>query len=282
MSPSCSEGRRRVPGGAVLALLVGLALPACAPLSVQEEQRLGYQMSRELRGQLVFVRDPVIARYVEDIGRQVLAASPPQPFEYHFYVVEDEDLNAFAAPAGHIYVHTGTVLAARNASELVGVIAHEIGHVAHRHIANNYNRQRNTGLAYQVGVLAGALLGGNLGASAAQLGGGLAATAYLNTFGREAEMEADAFAVDAMPPAGWDPNGLVSFFQTLQAEGGASVPTFLSSHPATADRIAATRARIAQRRSDRSLRVDDGGKLEIIQRRIEILTGGRRQTPKPL
>jgi predicted Zn-dependent protease len=282
MSPSCSEGRRRVPGGAVLALLVGLALPACAPLSVQEEQRLGYQMSRELRGQLVFVRDPVIARYVEDIGRQVLAASPPQPFEYHFYVVEDEDLNAFAAPAGHIYVHTGTVLAARNASELVGVIAHEIGHVAHRHIANNYNRQRNTGLAYQVGVLAGALLGGNLGASAAQLGGGLAATAYLNTFGREAEMEADAFAVDAMPRAGWDPNGLVSFFQTLQAEGGASVPTFLSSHPATADRIAATRARIAQRRSDRSLRVDDGGKLEIIQRRIEILTGGRRQTPKPL
>jgi predicted Zn-dependent protease len=276
MSPSCSDARR------LAALLLALALPACAPLSVQEEQRLGYQMSRELRGQLVFVRDRVVADYVEDIGRAILAAAPPQPFEYHFYVVEDVELNAFAAPAGHIYVHTGTILAARNASELVGVIAHEIGHVAHRHVANNYNRQRNTGIAYQVGVVAAAIFGGNLGASAAQLGGGLAATAYLNQFGREAEMEADAFAVDAMPSAGWDPNGLVTFFQTLQSEGGPHVPSFLSSHPATEDRIAATRARIAQGVTDRSLRRDDGGKLDIIQRRIEILTGGSRTSPRPL
>jgi predicted Zn-dependent protease len=281
MSPRCSERRGRI-RRALAVLTTLLVMPACAPLSVQEEQRLGYQMSRELRGQLVFVRDRVVADYVEDIGRAILAAAPPQPFEYHFYVVEDEDLNAFAAPAGHIYVHTGTILAARNASELVGVVAHEIGHVAHRHVANNYNRQRNTGLAYQVGVLAAYLLGGGVGASAAQLGGGLAATAYLNQFGREAEMEADAFAVDAMPHAGWDPNGLVSFFQTLQAQGGPQVPTFLSSHPATEDRIAATRALIAGQVNDRSLRRDDGGKLEIIQRRIEILTGGSRKTPRPL
>jgi predicted Zn-dependent protease len=280
MSPSCSEAGRRALRAALLA--VALVLTACAPLTVQEEQRLGYQLSRELRGQLVFVRDRVVADYVEDIGRDILAAAPPQPFEYHFYVVEDPELNAFAAPAGHVYVHTGTILAARNASELVGVVAHEIGHVAQRHVANNYNRQRNTGLAYQVGVLAGALLGGSAGASAAQLGGGLAAMAYLNQFGREAEMEADAFAVDSMPRAGWDPNGLVTFFQTLQAQGGPHVPIFLSSHPATEDRIAATRARIARLATDRSLRRDDGGKLEIIQRRIEILTGGSRKTPRPL
>jgi predicted Zn-dependent protease len=280
MSPSCSEGWRRAQCLALLA--IALALPACAPLSVQEEQRLGYQMSRELRGQLVFVRDRVVADYVADIGRAILAAAPAQPFQYHFYVVEDPELNAFAAPAGHIYVHTGTILAARDAGELVGVVAHEIGHVAHRHVANNYNRQRNTGLAYQLGVLAAGIFGGNAYASAAQLGGGLAATVYLNQFGREAEMEADAFAVDAMPRADWDPNGLVTLFETLMAEGGPRVPTFLSSHPATTDRIAATRARIAKGATDRSLRRDDGGKLEIIQRRIEILTGGGRKTPRPL
>jgi predicted Zn-dependent protease len=280
MSRRCSERRRRAAAAAGLAL--ALALPACAPLSVQEEQRLGYQLSRELRGQLVFVRDKVVADYVADIGREILAAAPPQPFEYRFYVIEDEELNAFAAPAGHVYVNTGTILAARHASELAGVIAHEVGHVAHRHVANNYNRQRNTGLAYQVGVLAGALLGGSAGASAAQLGGGLAAMAYLNQFGREAEMEADAFAVDAMPRARWDPNGLVSFFQTLQAEAGPRVPTFLSSHPATADRITATSARIAKLPRDGSLRRDDGGKLEIIQRRIELLTGATRRAPRPL
>jgi predicted Zn-dependent protease len=262
-------------------LLLALAASACAPISVQEERQLGHQLSRELRGQLVFVRDPVVVGYVQEMGREILAGVPRQPFEYRFYVVEDEELNAFAAPAGYIYVNTGTLLAAKNASELAGVIAHEIGHVAYRHVANNYNRQRNTGLAYRAGVVAAWLFGGGLGASAAQLGGGLAAMAYLNQFGREAEMQADAFAVAAMPRAGWDPNGLLTFFETLQGEGGPHVPAFLSSHPATQDRIDATRTRIAELRVDRSLRRDDGGKLEIIQRRIEILTGASRERSRP-
>jgi predicted Zn-dependent protease len=275
MSPSCSEAGRR--GWLTAGLALGLL--ACGPISIQEEQQLGRQMSRELRGQLVFVRDPVVIDYIEDFGREILIAAGRQPFQYHFYVVEDPELNAFAAPAGHIYIHTGTILAARNASELAGVIAHEIGHVAHRHVANNYNRQRNTGILYQTAVLAAWLFGGGMGASAAQLGGGLAATAYLNQFGREAEMEADAFAVDSMPRANWDPNGLVTFFKTLQAEGGPHVPTFLASHPATEERITATSERIAELTPDGSLRVEDGGKLEIIQRRIEILTGGRHTQP---
>jgi predicted Zn-dependent protease len=265
----------------VAGLLWALSLPACAPLSIPEEEQLGRQMSRDLRSQLVFVRDPIVTAYVEDMGKGILDAAGRQPFEYHFYVVEDPELNAFAAPAGHIYVNTGTILAAKNASELAGVIAHEIGHVAYRHVANNYNRQRNTGILYQAGVFAAWLFGGGIGANAAQLGGGMAATAYLNTFGREAEMQADAFAVDAMPRADWDPNGLVSFFQTIKAQGGPNVPTFLSSHPATQERIDATSTRIAELSPHGSLRVDDGGKLAIIQRRIEILTGTTRgQTKK--
>jgi predicted Zn-dependent protease len=280
MSPSCSESTRRAV--LVAGLLLALALPACAPLSIPEEQQLGRQMSRDLRSQLVFVRDPIVVDYVEDLGKGILDAAGRQPFEYHFYVVEDPELNAFAAPAGHIYVNTGTILAARNASELAGVIAHEIGHVAYRHVANNYNRQRNTGILYQAGVFAAWLFGGGVGANAAQLGGGMAASAYLNTFGREAEMQADAFAVDAMPRANWDPNGLVSFFQTIKAQGGPNVPTFLSSHPATQERIDATSTRIAELSPGGSLRVDDGGKLAIIQRRIEILTGTTRgQSKKP-
>jgi predicted Zn-dependent protease len=182
----------------VLLLLAPLA--ACAPLSIQQEQRLGREMSRELRAQLLFVRDEVVAQYVADIGNQVIEAAGRQPFTYHFYVVEDPELNAFAAPAGYIYVHTGTILAARNASELVAVIAHEVGHVAWRHIANNYNRRMNTGIAYQMGVLVGAAFGGGLGASIAQLGGALAGTVYLKQFGREAETQADAFAVRAGLP----------------------------------------------------------------------------------
>src|SRR5499426_3209303 len=186
------RGARR--GGGLVALL---AL-GCGTLSVPEEQGLGRQMAAEVRRELVFVNDPVIVGYVRNLGESILEAAGPQPFEYRFYVVESDEINAFAAPAGHIYVHTQTILAAKNVSELAGVIAHEIGHVQRRHIAQNYNRQRNMGIGYQAAVLAAALFGGGAAATAASLGGGLAATAYLNSFGRAAELEADSYAVETM------------------------------------------------------------------------------------
>jgi predicted Zn-dependent protease len=272
MPGTCSERRRSRLAPRLLALLL---VVGCGTLTVQEEQALGRQMAGEIRRGLVFLPDRVVERYVRDIGESILRAAGPQPFEYRFYVVEDEDINAFAAPAGHVYVHTQTILAARNASELAGVIAHEIGHVALRHIAQNYNRQRNTGIGYQAAVLAAAVLGGGAAATAAQLGGGLAAMAYLNSFGREAEMEADVFAVDTLPRAGYDPNGLVTFFETLAQEAGGGHSDFLSSHPATADRAAAARARIAAQPPAQGLVVDDNGRLEIIQRRIELVMGDR-------
>ena len=92
----------------------------------------------------------------------VVAAAGPQPFVYHFYVVKDDRINAFALPAGYIYVHTETILAARDVSELAGVIAHEVGHVVRRHVAKNYGRQRGVGSLRRIGVYAAALLGGNI------------------------------------------------------------------------------------------------------------------------
>ena len=267
MSATCSRRARRQRGACVLALLA----IGCGTLSVPEEQSLGRQMAAEVRRELVFVNDPIIVGYVRHIGETILAAAGPQPFEYRFFVVENNEINAFAGPAGYIYVHTQTILAARNASELAGVIAHEIGHVQRRHIANNYNRQRNTEIGYRAAVLAAAMLGGGAAAAATQVGGGLAATAFLNSFGREAEMEADSFAIEAMPRAGYDPNGLVTFFETLQHETNGAPADFLSSHPATADRAAAARAQIAAHPPPEGLQIDDNGRLEIIQRRIELL-----------
>jgi predicted Zn-dependent protease len=222
MFGSCSRSGRGPGLRLAVALLAVLSAAGCGTLSVQEEQALGRQMNGQIRRGLVFLPDRVVEGYVREIGADILRASGPQPFEYHFYVVEDDDINAFAAPAGHIYVNTGTILAAKNVSELAGVIAHEIGHVAERHIAANYNRQRNTGIGVRAAALAAAIFAGPAAASAAQLGGSLAGVAYINSFGREAEMEADAFAVDALPRAGYDPNGLVTFFQTLQGESGGA------------------------------------------------------------
>jgi predicted Zn-dependent protease len=256
---------------------MGLALGACAKPSVQQEQAASDDFVLQVRREVDLLTEPVVVGYVEDIGRRILAAGPPQPFSYHFYVVEDDAINAFAGPAGHIFVHTGTILKSRNLSELAGVIAHEIGHVAERHVAENVARQRTAGLVHKAAVYGAAILGGGLAANAVNLGGGLATMGVLNTFGREAEREADAFAVNALVRAGIDPTGLLTFFELLEREGGgAGVPQFLSSHPAPAERIENTRARVEA--ADRTgLRTTDAGRLEIIQRRIQILTRASRR-----
>jgi predicted Zn-dependent protease len=264
------DRQRRRNAGLLCALL--LLQSACATLTVEEEQSLGDQAAHELRKELDFVRDEWVVRYVQDIGRDIVSVSEPQPYEYRFYVVDDPELNAFALPAGYIYIHTAIILEARNVSELAGVIAHEVGHVARRHIAHNYSRQRNTGLLYQLGAAMASIFVGGYAAAGGQLVGQLAAVAYVNQFTREAEADADAFAVEVLPLAGYDPRGLISFLETMRQQGGAHMPAFLASHPATEDRIAETSALIAAMDLQPGLRVTDNGELEIIQRRIELLT----------
>ena len=254
-------------------LLVFAVACSTAPLTIPEERQLGAEVEKQARQKFQFVRDETVVRYVAGLGSDLLRVMGPQPFEYDFYVIEDDELNAFAVPGGSVYIHTGLILKARNVSELIGVMGHEVGHVYHRHVAENYRRQRNTSIAQQLGVLTAGVLGGGAAAQATDLVTGVGAMAYLNRFGREAEREADAFAVEVLPKAGYDPNGLVTFFATLIKQYGDRGGSFLSSHPATKERIDSTKAMIRARELPARLRQDDDGKLEIIQHRIRLLTG---------
>ena len=258
-------------------LVVALfALSGCTTLSVQEEKKLGHQAQRQVREQFQLMRDAVVVKYIRDIGREMVAASRPSPFDFRFYVVEDEAINAFALPGGALYLHTGLIMQANNAGEIAGVLAHEIGHVTARHVANLYRRQRNTGVGAQVLAIMIAIVSGDANiARAGQFGVGVAAQAYLNTFTKEAESEADILAVETMVRAGYDPEGLITMFETLLEEtaGGFDPPQFLQSHPATAERIAQVRAEIRRHEPLGQARRTDRGKLEIIQNRIELVIG---------
>lgn len=258
-------------------LALALALLACGTPSVQQEQGLGERFVLDVKREVDLFSEPVVVGYVEQIGREILRASPPQPFAFHFYVVEDEEINAFALPGGAIYVHSGTITKAKNAAELAGVIGHEIGHVTARHVAKLYNTNRNTGIAANVLTIAVAILTGNpYVANAASLATGIAATAYTSQFGRDAEREADKLAVEAMIRAGYDPRALGSFFHTLLEENrrtGLKPPPFLMSHPATDERIQNVTTLIEKHPPFTSNRLDDGGKLAIIKRRIELVQG---------
>lgn len=256
---------------------LGLLLGGCAPITVNQERQLGAKVSREIQREGKVLRDYAVVEYVNDIGNRLLRAAGPQPFRYRFNVIGDDEINAFAAPAGYIYVNTGTILKARNVSELAGVIAHEIGHVVKRHIAANYNRAHTTSAMHQIGVMAAGIAGGQAAASLANAAGGFASMAYLNSFGRDAEREADVFAVRVMARAGYDPRGLVTFFETLKEESGPSASGLLSSHPATAERIADTNALIRKTSLPDNLEIADAGKLRRIQARISRMSLAQRR-----
>jgi predicted Zn-dependent protease len=251
------------------------AVAACGTLSVEDEKKLGAQAQREVRDHFQLFRDRVVVNYVRKLGDSLVAAAEPSPFEFRFYVVEDDQINAFAVPAGAIYVNTGTILATGDVSGLAGVMAHEIGHVTARHVAQLYNRQRNTGIGANILAIAIAILTGNpYLANAGQLATGVAATAYTSAYGREAEREADALGIETMIRAGYDPQGMVSVLEALAEEdGGGSALQFLANHPATAERIRNVQGHIAAAQPPPGLRRDDGGKLEIIQERIRLLMG---------
>lgn len=267
MPPSCSRARLV---GALLALLLLASGCATPVLSVEDERRMGEKVAAELVKEPRIVRDDLVRRYVEKLGARILEAAGPQPFDYTFYVVDDDEVNAGATYGGHILVNTGLILAAENMSELAGVMGHEVGHVALRHMARSHYRRMGTGfLATLARIGLGMFVG--YGASMAT---DLLAVSYLNSYGRDHEREADQFAVQVLPQAGIHPIGLATFFETLSAErGGGGPPAFLSSHPAPAERIANTRKMIAEYDIGGGLDLEDDGKLEIIQRRIELLTG---------
>jgi predicted Zn-dependent protease len=249
---------------------------ACQTLSVEREKELGVQAQRQVREQVDLMRDRIVVNYVRDLGARLADASEDSPFDFRFYVVEDESINAFAIPGGAIYVHTGTIAKAENVSELAGVVAHEIGHVTARHVAELYPKQRAVGLGVNfLSILVAILTGSPDLANLGGLGSSVAAQAYLATFSQEAELESDKLAVEALIRAGYDPRGMLTFFETLKQDsgGGGGVTQFLSSHPATDERIAQVRALIQEREPLPPLRKDDGGKLEIIQRRIDLVIG---------
>ena len=127
-----------------ISLLIGACSSVVAPVipsvsgpSEDEETKISREFRREAKKFLKFVNNPEVERYVDRIGRRILAATGPQSFDYRFFVVEDPQLNAFAVPGGSIYVYTGLIERAKTTDELAGVIGHEITHVKGHHMARS-------------------------------------------------------------------------------------------------------------------------------------------------
>jgi len=212
-------------------------------ISIEEEWQLGTQLSQDIARQVRFNNDPAVNEYVRSLGQRIVAQTP-DPFNklpWDFHVVDDPSINAFAIPGGHVYVNTGLIAAAENASELAGVMAHEISHVTARHTTEAISRQ------YGVSILAGLVLGQNP-SQLSQIAAQIVAGGAMARFSRDDEREADELGIQAMYKAGYDPRGMAAMFRVLLAHAQSNpsrVEQFFSTHPTTEERI-----RDAERRAN--------------------------------
>lgn len=222
---------RLIWGGAAVALLtLGLAfwqydtLVAwiASRISPETEARLGRQVVEALSEQDALIESGPALDAVAEIGDRLTRDSR---YDYRWLLVDNDQVNAFAAPGGVVVVHTGLIQAAGSAEELAGVLAHEIQHVELRHSLQNMIHA--LGWASVLTVVLG---------DVSALAGVLIYQAGATRFSRELEREADEQGLLALHKAGIDASGMLTFFRRLDAKGALYVP-LLSSHPATAERI---------------------------------------------
>lgn len=238
-----------LPGAAEINL-PDIGSPADAVLSKSEEARIGRAIMRNIRASGQLVEDPLITEYINDVGHRLSSQVNEGDHQFTFFVVDDPHINAFALPGGYIGVHTGLLEATRSEDELAGVLAHEIAHVTQRHIARAVHANQRQSIL-STAIMLGAILAGAAGAGGDAMQGAIAvaqgtAVQQQINFTRSNEYEADRVGIGALADAGFDPQGMASFFEVISDNTRpveARVPEFLRTHPVSSARIAEARGR---------------------------------------
>ncbi|MGO8787374.1 MAG: M48 family metalloprotease [Terriglobia bacterium] len=238
-----------------LALLPTVALGVGKPdfkpgfnfYSPQEDAQLGKHSSAQLNKQLSLLDDAQASKYLNDLGKRLVAFAPNNHPEYawEFRIVNSAEINAFALPGGYIYVNRGVFDAAEDEAQLAGVLAHESGHVVMRHgthiVTEAVIAQGGAAIATSIFGQSGSLLS-QLG----QMGLGLGVDSLLLKYSRTAETQADAVGTYILCQAGYDPRAMVQFFQIIASKYPQRTLQFFSDHPSPANRITDVDLEIAQ------------------------------------
>lgn len=221
--------------------------------SPEQNRRIGASVLRQIRAANLLLDDPLLRQYINGLGYRLVANSEvDDSVEFTFFVMRDDDINAFAMPGGFVAINAGLLAATQSESELAGVLAHEIAHVTQHHMlraAENSKIMSPLIALGMLGALVAASQGGNGQAVPAILAGGTGFMAQNQiSFTRKDEIEADRVGIDTLAASGFDPDGMAEFFGRMQrllrpGSGGINPPQLLLTHPVAASRISDAKAR---------------------------------------
>jgi beta-barrel assembly-enhancing protease len=228
----------------IIGVALTVPLVACG-ISQQQEIQMGQEYAQQINAQLPIVQDPELNRYINVLGDSIARLTSRKDLDWHFFIVDSKEVNAFAVPGGYVYVNRGLIERSDKMDEVAGVLGHEIGHVVRRHTVKQMEKEQGA----NVGITLACVLTGVCNSQVAGAAINIAGSAVFARFSRSDEAEADQEGFNNVVHAGISPEGMVSMFQKLLEERKsrpAGVEAWFLTHPLEEDRITAIQTRINQ------------------------------------
>ncbi len=232
--------------------LPDMGTSAGSTLSIGQEMQMGDYYVRQLRGSAPLINDPLLVQYINSLGMRLVSHADSVKTPFHFYLVNNDEINAFAFFGGNVVLHSALFRYADNESQLASVMAHEISHVTQRHLARAMEDQKRSAPLTWAGALGSILLAmASPQAGMAALTGTLAGTRQgMISFTQQNEQEADRIGIQVLQRSGFDPQAMPTFLEKLldQARYSSRPPEILLTHPLPESRLSDARNRANQMR----------------------------------
>jgi len=245
-----NENPLTIPVNAPTDTLPDIGTTAGNTLSIGQEMQMGDFYVRQLRAATPLIDDPLLTGYINQLGGKLVSHAYSVKTPFHFFLVNNNELNAFAFFGGNVVIHSGIFRYSDNEDQLASVMAHEISHVTQRHLARAMEDQKSNAPLTWVGALGSIIL-----ATASPQAGMAALTSTLAggqqnmiSFTQANEQEADRIGIQVLERAGFDPQSMPDFLQKLadESRGSAMPPEMLLTHPLPNSRLADIRNRAGQ------------------------------------
>jgi len=228
----------------IIGIVITCSLVGCG-ISQQQEVQMGQEYAQQINAQLPIVQDPEVNRYINVLGDSIAHLTSRSDLEWHFFVVDAQEVNAFAVPGGFVYVNRGLIQRADQMDELAGVLGHEIGHVVRRHTVKQMEKAQGANIGVTLACVLTSICNSQAAGAAINVAGG----ALFARFSRQDEAEADAEGFKNVVRAGISPVGMVTMFRKLLDERKSrpgAVESWFLTHPLEEDRIVAVQSQINQ------------------------------------